>query len=477
MKIDGISITGITCDSRKVKKGYAFVAIKGNSLDGNDYINEAINNGAAVIYTENEINQFKTPVIKVENCRKKLAILLNEFYDFPSEKMKIIGVTGTNGKTTTTNLIFDIFRKAGFKTGLIGTLGIKENDKYINSSLTTPDSEVLYKTLSDFVKSDIEVVVMEVSSHGLKLYRDYGLDYDIAIHTNIEKDHMNLHKTLEDYILTKKKLFDYLDRNKLAIINTDDQNSIRLLQDNSKPIVLNYGLNNYCTLTASSMILKDKIEFNVCLQREITTINGLEIEPLEFPIHSNLMGKHNVYNILASIGVALYFGIEPETIQNALSSFKGIHRRLEKIYEGDFMVIDDFCHNPASYQAILETIQGLNYNRLIIINSIRGNRGIEINEENANTLAKFAPILGDIEFILSLSEDVVGTKDKVSEDEASIYKEIFNQKEITYKICNTLHNSIKYALDIANKNDIILLFGAQGMDKGKDILFNLLKEA
>lgn len=474
MKINGLTINGITCNSKKVKQGFAFVAIKGNNFDGNDFIDEAIDKGAKVIITEKDLN-LDVHVIKVENARKKLAELLNEFYDFPSEKLKLIGVTGTNGKTTTTHLIAEIFMKAGYNTGLIGTLGIKENGKYITKSLTTPDSEILYKTLYDFVNDGIEVVIMEVSSHGLKYYRDYGLKYDVAIHTNIDRDHLNLHKTLDDYINTKKKLFDSLERNKLAIINTDDKNAIKLIKGNNNAIILNYGLNHNSTLTASSMVIKEKISFNLCLQRSIITYHGNEIEPFEYQISSNLMGRHNVYNILASIGAALYFDIKLEVINKALNSYKGVHRRFEKIYEGDFVVIDDFCHNPASYQAILETIQGLSYNKLVIINSIRGNRGIQINEENARILAKFAPILGNIEFILSLSEDVVSKSDKVSNEEKDIYKEIFDNKEITYKIYNTLYESIKEALSVAKKNDIILLFGAQGMDKGREILYKLLE--
>jgi len=206
MKINDIFIRGITCDSRKVEMGYAFVAINGEYYDGNEFIDIAIKNGAVIIYTERDIENKQVPVIKVDNARMKLSELLNIFYDYPSEKIKLIGVTGTNGKTSTTHIIEEIFQKAGYRTGLIGTVGIKYQHQLLAPSLTTPEPEVLYNILNKMVMDGVEVVIMEVSSHGLKFYRTHGLDFDVAIHTNIEKDHMNIHKTLEDYIETKKML-------------------------------------------------------------------------------------------------------------------------------------------------------------------------------------------------------------------------------------------------------------------------------
>lgn len=476
MEIDNLKITGITCDSRKVKKGYAFVAIKGTKEDGNQYLDEAISNGAIIVYTEMDINNKYIPVKKVDNARAKLSELLNTFYGYPSEKLSLIGVTGTNGKTTTTHLIKKIFDVAGYKTGLIGTLGIKVSDEHISSSLTTPEPEILFEKLNDFVNNGVKVVLMEVSSHGLKFYRTHGLKFEVAVHTNIEKDHMNLHKNFNDYVKTKKMLFDSLGRNKLAIINIDDDNGVKLIEGNNKVIALTYGLNSKASITASSMIIDNRIKFNYCLQRGLTTIQGLEIEPLEFPVDINLIGKHNVYNILAAVAVALYFGIEIEIIQRSLKFFEGIHRRLEKIYKNDFTVIDDYSHNPTSYQAVLETVQSLKYNKLVIVNSIRGNRGIQVNKDNANTIASLIPLLGEVKIILTLSKDVVGVKDKVSEEELLAYKKIFDKRNIQYVIYETLRDSIKKSIEMARKDDIILLFGAQGMDKGREILNELLKK-
>lgn len=475
MKTDGITITGVTCDSRKVKDGYAFVAIKGDKLDGNNYIDFAIENGAAIVYTEEDICNKSIPVVKVDNPRIKLAELLNEFYDFPSEKIKLIGVTGTNGKTTTSSVIESIFKEAGYKTGLIGTLGIKIGNRKISSKLTTPDTETLFFLVNKMVEEGIEVAVMEVSSHGLKFNRAYGLDFDVAIHTNIAKDHLDFHQDYQDYINSKKILFDSLSRNKMAILNVDDENATKLVKDNNNALVITYGLSNKSTVTASSLEIKTRSNFILCIQRGITTLYGEEIEPLEFPLSINLIGKHNVYNALAAITTAVYFGISLKNIKASLENFDGVNRRLEKVYDGKFCVIDDFSHNPSSFEAVFETLQSMTYNNIVIVNSIRGNRGMAINEDNAKVITAWYNILGIKKVILSLSNDVVIENDMVTNEEVNIYRRVFNDSKIIYEIEETLKNSIVKALEVVEDEDIILLLGAQGMEKGKEILTNILK--
>lgn len=476
MEIRGKNVTGITCNSKQVKPGYVFVAIEGEKDDGNNYIDEAIDNGAVLIFTEKDIKNKKVPVVKVSNSRIKLAELLNEFYDYPSEKVYLIGVTGTNGKTTTTHLIYDIFKKAGYKTGLIGTVGINMDGEYVNTSLTTPEPEVLFNIFNKMVKRGIEVIVMEASSHGLKSYRTHGLEFDVAIHTNIERDHINFHGTVEDYVLSKKILFDSLGRNKIAILNIDDEHAAKLVEDNNKVLVITYGLNNKATITASSLDIGNNINFNVCLQRGLTTIYGSVVEPLEFKVTMELLGKHNVYNALGAIAVALSFNIDVETIMQSLSTFRGVSRRLEKVYTEDFTVIDDFSHNPASYEAVFEAIQSLEYNKLILINSIRGNRGIEVNKENAEVISSWYSIIGIDKIIISLSDDVVYEKDRVKEQELSIFKSVFDSKNVDYEVYDTLEECINRGLTIVDSNDLILLLGAQGMDKGKEIFHKLMNK-
>ncbi|WP_352417908.1 UDP-N-acetylmuramoyl-L-alanyl-D-glutamate--2,6-diaminopimelate ligase [Proteiniborus sp.] len=475
MKIDGITITGVTCDSNKVQEGFAFVAIKGLKQNGNKYIREAVKNGASIIYTEEDIAFDNVPVIKVKNSRKKLADLLNSFYDFPSHKLILIGITGTNGKTTTSYLLEHILKTAGIRAGVIGTLGIRFDGKHIPTNLTTPEPEILFRVLNEMVKEEIEVAIMEVSSHGLKLMRVNGLDFDIAIHTNIGFDHINFHKTKVDYIKSKKILFDSLKKNGISIINIDDKEGLKLIEGNLNTIAVTYGLNSKASITASSLKLTDNIKFNLYIQRGLTALNSSEIEPMEIPVAMKLMGRHNVYNSLAAISGALCLGVQPYDIAKSLKEFSGIDRRLNVIYNKDYIVIDDFCHNPQGYEVVFETIQALDFNKLIIINAIRGSRGVEINRANAKVIGGWCSTMKDVRMLLTLSKDTIGAEDKVRDLETLAYKTVLDKMGIGYLVFETLNSALKEALKIVEKKDLILMLGAQGMDKGNSMIRNMLK--
>ncbi|WP_051569198.1 Mur ligase family protein [Alkaliphilus transvaalensis] len=476
MKIEGIEIAGVTSDSRRVKNGYAFVAIKGQEVDGNNFVKDVIKNGAVVIFTEENLELEEVKVIQVEDARKKLAELCNEFYQYPSEKLKIVGVTGTNGKTTTSNLIYEVLRENGISAGLIGTLNIKVNDKVYETNLTTPIAEDIYRYLALMVEEKVEVVVMEVSSHGLKSQRVHKIKFDIAIHTNIEKDHLNYHKTFEDYLQSKKKLFSELDSGKMAIINFDDMSSLRLLEGNQHITVITYGLNKRCTITASSIDFDKNITFTYCMQRGATTLSGVEIDPFEFPIQLNLLGDHNVYNSLAAITCCLLLDVPITGIAKTLKKFKSLSRRMEIIYQGDFTVIDDFCHNPASYQAVLESVQRMQYRNLYIVNGIRGNRGIEVNRDNAEVLKQWAEILRVKELYITACKDYASRNDTVTEAERDIYLDIFKNSEISYQFEERLTEALTKMIKQLKYNDLVLLLGSQVMDKGKKLFLQMIRE-
>jgi len=476
MLLEGLKINGVTSDSRKVKEGFIFVAIEGEKLDGNSFIDDAVARGASIVFTEKDITRTDCIIKKTNNCRKKLAELCNEFYDYPSEKLVVIGVTGTNGKTTTTHLIHEIILKQGISAGLIGTLSIKLNDKDYNPQLTTPIAEDIYFYLREMVKNNVKVVVMEVSSHGLKSNRVHGIDFDIAIHTNIERDHLNFHKTMEDYILSKKKLFDNLSEGKLGLINVDDPNCIRLLEGNNNMVVVTYGLNEKASVTASSIDTEFPSYFNYCLQRGLTTLSGIDIEPFEYPMQLNLYGTHNIYNALAAVTCCLLLDVPIQSIARVLKKAKAVPRRMELIYEKDFSIIDDFSHNPASYEAVLSSIQGLPYKNIYIVNAIRGNRGLLINTENAEILKQWTQILKVKDLIITSSTEFVASTDKVTAQEKEVFIDTLYKANVLYKYEDRLSDAIKRALSQIQAGDLLLLLGAQGMKEGKRICLSMLKE-
>ncbi|GAB6086819.1 Mur ligase family protein [Alkaliphilus crotonatoxidans] len=469
MIIDGVQVNGVTSDSRKVKPGFIFVAIKGDHSDGNNFIEEAIAAGASVIYTEGDLQDERVIIKKVKDARKKLSELCNEFYDFPAKKLKVIGVTGTNGKTTTTHLIHHILRENGITAGLIGTLDIKINDKSYETTLTTPIAEEVYYYMHKMVESGIKVVVMEASSHGLKSERVHQIDFDVAVHTNIEKDHLNYHKTFEDYVASKKKLFDQLSSGSYAVINIDDENSLKLLENNQRAVVLTYGLNKKSTITASSIDGDGAIFFNYCLQRGISTLSGVVIDPFEYPIELRLIGDHNVYNALAAISCCLLLDLDIEKIAKAIRGFKSLPRRMEIIYQDDYVVIDDFCHNPASYEAVFASVQGMQYNDLHIICCIRGNRGTEINMDNARVLKQWVTLLNVKSLVVTASKDCTQLKDEVDYREREGFLGVLSQENIPYHYEERLQNAIERVKPQLKKNDLVLLLGSQGMDKAAKI--------
>lgn len=474
MHLEGIKISGITSDSRRVKEDFIFVAIEGENLDGNSYIDDAVERGAKIVFTERDIVRKDCIIKKTDNCRKKLAELCNEFYDYPSEKLIVVGVTGTNGKTTTTHLIHEILLKNGIATGLIGTLKIKLNEIEYSPRLTTPIAEDIYYYLNEMVKSNIKVVVMEVSSHGLKSHRVHDIQFDIAIHTNIDRDHINFHRTVEDYILSKKLLFDNLPPGKLALMNVDDQNYVKLLEGNNHIVVITYGLSEKSSVTASSIDTDATSVFTLCLQRGLTTVSGVDIEPFEYPLHLNLYGTHNVYNALAAVTCCLLLDIPIQSIAKVIRRTKAVPRRMELIYQKDYSIIDDFSHNPASYEAVLNSIQGLSYKNLYIVNSIRGNRGVEINAENAEVLRQWVQILSIKNLIITASTDFVGPADKVSPQERDSFLEVLYRYQIPYQYEERLKDALEKTLNMLEKGDLLLLLGAQGMDAGKTQCIRIL---
>ncbi|HOO11528.1 MAG TPA: UDP-N-acetylmuramoyl-L-alanyl-D-glutamate--2,6-diaminopimelate ligase [Bacillota bacterium] len=467
-----IDIKGVTCNSRKVKPGFAFVAIKGEKEDGNDYIREAIANGASVVYTEVNPGDLplNVPVIRVENSRAVLGKLLSRFYGFPSEKLNMIGVTGTNGKTTTTYMIENIFRRAGYSTGLIGTVMVKAGDNYYPHGLTTPDSEDLHKYLAEMVDQGVYAAVMEVSSHGLKYRRVDSVRFNTAVHTNITPDHLDAHSSFEEYVSTKKRLFNMLPPGAAAIINTDDPHGLELVRDNPKLLILTYGLGAKASITASSIDVNSLgTSYTYCLQRSFTSVMGNDVEPQEIPINLTVPGKHNIYNSLAAATVGLLYGIEPKVVQAALKNFKGVWRRMQVIYREDFTVIDDFSHNPGSYEAALETVQTMDYNNLYIVNAIRGGRGDEINRINASVISNWANLLDVKEVLVTSSEDVVEESDRVTDGERMAFMSELKKAGVKARHYELLEQAVEEAISKAGKGDLVLLMGAQGMNRGQDI--------
>lgn len=467
-------IDHVTDNSKNVKRNSLFIAIKGFNVDGHQYISEAISRGAVTIIGEDKIEADQDfTYIRVKNSRKALAELVNKIYNNLSEKIRLIGVTGTAGKTTTSSMIDHIITKIVGKSGLIGTLYNKIGTEYFQdpNKFTTPDIITLNKFFAKMIESKVDYLTMEVSSHGLKLDRVWGLDYDVGIFTNLSYDHMEFHKTLEDYYQSKERLFKYLEEDKAAVFNLDDKYANKLIEI-TKANVYTYGIyNKNADITAKDIKLgKEGLEFTVSINHDIISNLGKIVHPITARLKIPLLGYHNIYNTLAAFTTTLILGFPLFKIKTAIESFRGIKRRMEVIYNQEFTIIDDFAHNPASLTANFQTLKSFKYNKVIMVHFLKGKRGIPVNRLNAQLMSNWAKELKLAKIITTRAEEEVISKNKVLLEEEEAFTEIIKANGIDIENTARLREAIELALSEIKKNDLLLIVGGPGLDRAAEVI-------
>lgn len=441
-------IIGLTYDSREVKPGMMFIAIRGYKADGHEYIKDAVSKGAAAIVIQD--SQFRSTEytwIEVPDSRVAIADLSSAFYDYPAAKMNIVGVTGTNGKTTTTNLIAYVLEDSGFKTGLIGTIHNRIGNETIPVHHTTPEAPELQELLAFFHKKGASYAVMEVSSHALDLYRVRGTEYDVAVFTNLTQDHLDFHGDMEKYLAAKGKLFASLNqkgmkqRRKFAVINIDDPYA-QELAEMTTAAVITYGIKRHADVRA----LDVKVEAG-------GVSFTLKYTNQEIPVLLKLTGIFNVYNALAAIAVGLVEGIPIEKIIKTLEVIKGIPGRFEKVDEGqDFTVIVDYSHTPDSLENCLKTAKEFAKGRIITVFGCGGDRDKTkrpIMGEVSARLSNFTILTSDnprSEDPQAIIDDIIpGVRKIVTNDK---YLELIDRKEAIYQ-----------AVGLARPGDVVIIAG------------------
>lgn len=441
MKIANLKVKGITCNSKAVKKGFVFVAIMGNRLDGRGFIKEALARGASMVVTEADKPKPKIPknikLLTVKNCRNFLADSCAEFYGYPSDKIKVIGITGTNGKTTISYLIEAIAKGSGYACGVIGTINYRFKGKKIIAKNTTPGPVQLQELLSKMLRQKVKYCAMEVSSHALDQERVRGINYNCAIFSNLTQDHLDYHKNLENYFLAKAKLFCLLPSSSVAIINHDDRYGLRIKQLTSAKVIT-YGIDQESTVMA-----KD-IDFNLN-----STEFSLVAPEINIRIKTNLIGRHNVYNILAAISWGLSEKLKIKDIQAAINRIKNVPGRLEKVdCSRGYSVFVDYAHTPDALFNVISAVRLLVAGKLIVIFGCGGER---------DKLKR--PLMGEI--ASRLADYVIITSDNPrSEAPTQIIKDI--EKGINksnYRVICQRHQAIRAGLSLAKKGDCLIICG------------------
>ena len=444
---DSIDIKGLSYDSRNVSDGYLFFALDGTHTSGKNFVSQAILNGALCIVSNKKIDNIDCTNIIVADISKVMSEISAKFYDYPDKKMTIIGVTGTNGKTSITYMTESIFKSLNIDIGVIGTINYRYADKIIEAPNTTPQSLDLYKMIFDMVKSNIKYLVMEVSSHSLVLGRVNGIEFDIVAFTNLTQDHLDFHKDMQSYFEAKKMLFSSLKSNvknnkKFAIINSDDIYGKKLLESEICAEKISYSINdNTSKCRACDVVLnKDNSSFN------LKSIFGNAIISIKH------IGLHNIYNVLSVLSICILAGLKFTDVVSNIKNISGAPGRLERVNsQADFTIIVDYAHTHDALQNVLSSIQNLQPSKIITVFGCGGNRDKTKRPLMAQTACKMS------DFVFITSDNPRDEKPELIAEDVENGAKSINKNN--YKVIIDRKQAIEEAIKMAKKDDIVLIAG------------------
>ncbi len=431
-----IEISGISVDSRHTRKNNLFVCIEGSKYDGHEFVNEAINNGAIAIITKRELNTGILEIV-VEDTTKELARISDIFFNKPSSKIDIIGVTGTDGKTTTASIISYLL-SSSFDSAYIGTNGVRFKDKVINTNNTTPNSVELNGFLNNLRLSGIDKVAMEVSSHAIASNRIDSINFEVGVFTNLSTEHLDFHKSLDNYFDTKNQFMQSFSSDKVIFVNTDDECADRIIKT-AKADVVTYGINSHANIRA----------INIRKTGNYTMFDLYYFHRYYKDLKTNLFGDYNVLNLIVAIGVAKYMGAIDKEIFKMIEEIPRIEGRFEKIDLGqDFDCIVDFAHTPNALDKLLTNIKATAEKNIILVCGSAG--------EKDKVKRK---LMGDI--ATSKASLVIFTsEDPRSENPSDIINDMLETtKNVNYLRILDRKKAIQTAIEIASKDDVVLITG------------------
>jgi UDP-N-acetylmuramoyl-L-alanyl-D-glutamate--2,6-diaminopimelate ligase len=460
LRLEDVSVEGLACDSRQVKRGDLFVAYKGVEADGHQYIPLALQAGAVALVVEEERyltspsgESWPVPTVLVPDGREALARLAAAFHGFPGRRLRVIGVTGTDGKTTTVNLIWSVLKAAGHAAGLISSVNAVIGEEQYDTGLhtTTPDALEIQGYLAQMVKAGAEYAVLETTSHGLAQHRVTACDFDVAVVTNITREHLDFHGTFEEYREAKAGLFRGLAGSfrkagvpKVAVLNVDDPSSFEYLRHIPADEHLTYGVDSPADVRA------------VDARASASGVRFTAVTPQgEFPVESQLPGQFNVYNALVAIAVALSQGIAVENIRHGISAVQQVTGRMEQVDVGQpFQVLIDFAHTPNSLRSALRAARGMATGRITVVFGCAGLRDREKR-----------PVMGEIAGELA-DRTVITAEDPRTEDLGRIIEQIAagcekagRSEGIDYWRIDDRGEAIQFAVDMAGEGDLVLVTG------------------
>ena len=439
--VAAVPVAGIACHSKHVRPGDLFIAMEGAEADGHAFIDEAMTRGAAAVIAQRlPILSRACPCVIVPDTREALVQIAARFYGHPSRKLRLIGVTGTNGKTTTTYLLKTILEAAGFRAGLLGTIRYHIGERVVPSTNTTPGPLELQRYFAQMVGEGLQWCAMEVSSHALAQGRVAGLEFEAAVFSNLGSDHLDYHKTRDAYAAAKRRLFEYLRPDGQAVINVDDEYGRILAGTIPKGSVVTYGMERPA---------KASVKQVACSWQGTSLI--LDSPWGVVPITTPLLGRHNVWNIAAAATTLLALGVAPESIRSGLASLEGVPGRLERVAnELDINVLIDYAHTADAMRLVLASLRELTKGRLIVVFGCGGNR----DQTKRPVMGKMASCLAD--YVVLTSDNPRG------EDPRDIIHQIQSGFPPGFQQCEIVpdrEQAIVAALSLARREDTVLIAG------------------
>lgn len=463
-------VSGLAADSRQTGSGDLFVAIPGLTQNGEDFIPRAIENGAVAICASKPVPG--TPTIVVDNPRRALAFLAAAFHGHPAQRIRLFGITGSLGKTSTALLLEQALSADGRSTGVIGSLGVRFAGEVIHTRMTTPEAPAIHAALAQMRRDGADSVVLEVTSHSLRLERVAGIRLGVGVLTNLVPDeHLEFHSTPEDYLRTKARFLDLLEPDALLIANADDRHVRAVVEPRAATTVLvsNDGAADADVVVRGVSSDSEGSDFVLEFRHGSRALRSVERTLHELPIHLALLGPHLVFNAALACTAAITAGARPDAVAAAMANARPIHRRMQVLQRSDPMIVDDTVGNAVSIHRLFDVVDRLEHRRLLVAYAIRGSRGPVINAGNADAIAERIR-RHDASLVVTSSADVAGPRDRVTSEEEAAVLDRLDRAGVEYRFERQLEPAVRGVLEQADAGDLVLLLGAQGMDAAGGIV-------
>jgi UDP-N-acetylmuramoyl-L-alanyl-D-glutamate--2,6-diaminopimelate ligase len=478
-----VRINGLAVDSRAVRPGDLFVALAGTRDDGVRYVADAARRGAAAVMARDPVAGLRTLV--VPDPRHALGPVAAAFHGYPARDLRLVGITGTLGKTSTSLLLEAALAAGGVAAGAIGSLGVRQGSPDSHGAartarLTTPDAPAIHAALARFVESGVSMAVLEVTSHGILQERVAGLELALGIFTNLVPDeHLEYHPTAEHYVQTKLGFLDLLEAGAPLVFDNANTRVAARAGARGVPVALDGAEDAPVRVRAVQHHLNG-VSFVLHVTRELRGAGRLLLAPAELPLALPLLGRHQLANAALAATAALLLGVGTEAIAAAFETPPPLRRRMEVVWGGSPLVIDDTVGNPRSLRAVFDSVQRLGRRGTRVTFGIRGGRGPAINRQLAATLAEQMGRLGagaPARLVVTASEDGTGAANRVRDDERAAVLETLDRTGVSYAFEPTLEGAVRRTLEGCRPEELVLLLGAQGMDGAAELVRRTLAAA